>query len=235
MRRESAGALRAPARPRFRKQHKMRGRRTIGDARMLSPPRPVSFSHTGATAADACLLAHAHILGGAPRRALAALAPAGGPTSPDPAVAHLAARALAGAGDWEGVLDCLGGPGGRPAPASPLPTGAPPDLVADAWTLRGTAHAALDDRAAAAAAFRAALAADPAAVGALHALVDGHLLAPGEEAALVAGLGYAPGDEWLQVRGRRRERERERARFFYQPPSLAHPSIPSIHPPPFFF
>jgi hypothetical protein len=182
--------------------------RTIGrGAPTLLAPRSI---RTGATAADACLLAHAHILGGAPRRALAALAPAGGPASPDPAVVHLAARALAGAGEWEGVLDCLGGPSGggggqAPPTLAPLPPGAAPDLVADAWTLRGTAHAALDDRAAAGGAFKAALAADPAAVSAFHALIDGHLLPPGEEAALVAGLAYAPGDEWLQVRG---ERER---------------------------
>jgi len=109
------------------------------------------------------------------------------------------------------VLDCLGGPGPGPLlpPGGPLPPGAPPDLVADAWTLRGSAHAALDDRASAAAAFKAALAADPAAVSALHALVDGHLLTPGEEADLITGLAYAPGDEWLQVSGMELERERD--------------------------
>jgi tetratricopeptide (TPR) repeat protein len=70
----------------------------------------------GATAADAALLAHAHLLSGNPRRALAALQrplthhrqqlPAS--ASPDPRVRLLAARCLAALGRWEDVLDCLG-------------------------------------------------------------------------------------------------------------------------------
>ena len=70
----------------------------------------------GATAADSALLAHAHLLSGNPRRALAALQrplthhrqqlPAS--ASPDPRVRLLAARCLAALGRWEDVLDCLG-------------------------------------------------------------------------------------------------------------------------------
>lgn len=173
---------------------------------------------SGGAPADVYLLAQAHFVGGAPRRALWLLlgegAPGRGLVEQDPRFRYLAAQCHAQSGDWAECLKVLGdgdvaaGPGadellrveGGEALPEGLPCRAPGSEIrtgAAVAVLRARALAALDDRARATEWYKLALRADPFCFEAFEALVQGHMLNSAEEAELLASLGLEGDDGWL--------------------------------------
>ncbi|GBF89495.1 anaphase-promoting complex subunit 6 [Raphidocelis subcapitata] len=117
---------------------------------------------------------------------------------------YLAAKCFAEVGEWDEVLALLAD--GEPddlaasqsdAPAAAAAAGREIATPSAVCLLRGRAYEALDNRAAAAQWYRAALSLDPFCEEALSALLDHHLLTNAEELALVDGLPLGPEHRWL--------------------------------------
>ncbi|KAK9828405.1 hypothetical protein WJX81_004996 [Elliptochloris bilobata] len=154
---------------------------------------------------DVYVLAQALYMGRQWRRALALLRSAG-LVEADVRGRYLAARCLAEVREWEECLLVLGGWDDTDANTMDVQEAGPGADLGRAVSygaamclLRGRAYAGLDNRARAAAWFRAALRADPFCHEAFQVLVEGHMLTSAEEAELRDSLRFRPQDRWLQL------------------------------------